>query len=212
MSGSAPEDVPKQVLIVMGVSGSGKTTIAVPLAQRLGWPFLEGDDLHPPANVAKMHAGHPLTDEDRWPWLDAIAAWIDAKLAAHEPGVVTCSALRRAYRVRLIGDRQDVRLVFLHADRALLAERLAHRTGHFMPPSLLDSQLATLEPPGPDENAISVDLGPPPEVVIEEIIAELRRGDAGSQRPSSPQDPHPGPLPRGEGADSSPSPSGRGPG
>jgi gluconokinase len=168
--------IPPQVLIVMGVSGSGKTTIAVPLAKRLGWPFLEGDDMHPPANVAKMHAGNPLTDEDRWPWLDAIAAWIDTRLAAHGPGVVTCSALKRAYRDRLIGSRKSVRLVFLHADRALLAKRLAERTGHFMPPSLLDSQLATLEPPAPDENPLSVDLGPPPEVVIEEILAKLRQG------------------------------------
>ncbi len=165
--------VPRQILIVMGVSGSGKTTIAVPLAETLGWPFMEGDDLHPPANVAKMHAGRPLDDEDRWPWLDAIAAWIDARQTAGEPGVVTCSALKRAYRERLVGGRHGVRLVFLHASRALLAERLAHRTGHFMPPSLLDSQLATLEPPAPEEHALSVDLGPPPAEVVQEIVGRL---------------------------------------
>ncbi len=169
----AAQAVPRQILIVMGVSGSGKTTIAAPLAARLGWTFMEGDDLHPPANVAKMHAGRPLDDEDRWPWLDAIAAWIDARQAAGEPGVVTCSALKRAYRDRLIGARRGVRFVFLHADRALLADRLAHRTGHFMPPSLLDSQIETLEPPTPDEHALSVDLGPPPDEVIETILRRL---------------------------------------
>lgn len=173
MSQSA--EVPPQVLVVMGVSGSGKTTIAVPLAERLGWVFMEGDDLHPPANVAKMHSGRPLDDDDRRPWLDAVAGWIDARLAAHEPGIITCSALKRSYRDRIIGARQGVRLIFLHADRALLAERLAHRTGHFMPPSLLDSQIATLQPPTEDEHAISVDLGPPPEVIVEEIIEALRR-------------------------------------
>ncbi len=172
------ESVPRQILIVMGVSGSGKTTIAVPLAKRLGWIFLEGDDLHPPANVAKMHSGRPLTDDDRWPWLDAIAAWIDARQAAGEAGVVACSALKRVYRDRLMDGRRGVRLVFLHADRALLAERLARRTGHFMPPSLLDSQLATLEPPEPDEHAISVDLGPPPEQAVEAIIRRLRQEGA----------------------------------
>ena len=173
---SSSEGVPPQVLVVMGVAGSGKTTIAVPLARRLGWSFMEGDDLHPPANVAKMHSGRPLNDEDRWPWLDAVAGWIDARLAAHEPGIITCSALKRSYRDRIIGARKGVRLIFLHADRALLAERLARRTGHFMPPSLLDSQIATLEPPTADERPISVDLGPAPDVIVEEIIAALRRG------------------------------------
>lgn len=168
--------VPRQVLVLMGVSGSGKTTIAHELVARLGWPFQEGDDLHPPANVAKMHAGRPLTDEDRWPWLDAVAGWIDARLAAHEPGIITCSALKRAYRDRLGGLRPGVRLVFLHADRALLAERLSHRTGHFMPASLLDSQIATLEPPGPDEHPLTVDLGEPPDRIADTIVARLRAG------------------------------------
>jgi carbohydrate kinase (thermoresistant glucokinase family) len=166
--------VPRQVVIVMGVSGSGKTSIAVPLAERLGWPFQEGDDLHPAANVAKMHAGHALDDADRWPWLDAIAAWIDARLAAGGGGVVTCSALKRAYRDRLVGDRRAVRLVFLHADRALLADRLARRVGHFMPASLLDSQLATLEPPAPEEHAIVVEIALPPEQVVTAVLEQLR--------------------------------------
>ena len=161
----------------MGVSGSGKSTISTMLAARLGWPFQEGDDLHPPANVAKMHAGRPLDDEDRWPWLDAIAAWIDARQATGEAGVVTCSALKRIYRDRLIGARQGVRLIFLHADRALLAERLAARKGHFMPPSLLDSQLATLEPPADDEHAVTVDLGAPPAAVVEVILERLSQDE-----------------------------------
>jgi carbohydrate kinase (thermoresistant glucokinase family) len=171
---ASPASLPPLVLVVMGVSGSGKTTIAHELVRKLGWPFQEGDDLHPPANVAKMHAGRPLTDEDRWPWLDAIARWIDAQLAARAPGIVTCSALKRIYRDRLIDGRKGVRLVYLHASRALLAERLAHRTGHFMPASLLDSQLATLEPPAADEHPLAVDLGESPERVADTIIAMLQ--------------------------------------
>jgi carbohydrate kinase (thermoresistant glucokinase family) len=163
----------------MGVSGSGKSTVAIPLAQRLDCPFQEGDDLHPAANVAKMHAGQPLDDADRWPWLDAIASWIDARLAEGSGGVVTCSALKRVYRERLIGNRRGVRLVFLHADRALLAGRLAQRQHHFMPASLLDSQLATLEPPAPDEAPIVEDMAEPPEVVVADIVARLDEGHAG---------------------------------
>ena len=150
------------VLVVMGVAGSGKTTIAAVLAERLGWRLLEGDAFHPPANVAKMAAGTPLTEDDRWPWLRAIAAEIDAIRAAGGSAVVACSALKRAYRDVLIGDRPDVRLVYLHGGRSLIGERLAARKGHFMPPALLDSQFATLEEPGPAEAPIvvSVDAGP----------------------------------------------------
>lgn len=162
-----------RILVVMGVSGSGKTTIGIDLAQRLGWPFLEGDDLHPPANVAKMHGGIPLTDADRWPWLDAIKAWIHARLAEGGHGVVTCSALRRAYRERLGVGRHDVAVVFLHADRGLLVDRLARRKGHFMPPALLDSQIATLEPPGPEEHPITVDIGGTAEAVVADILRHL---------------------------------------
>lgn len=173
---SDAEALRKQVLIVMGVSGSGKTTIAEALDRRLGWPFQEGDDLHPPANVAKMHAGTPLTDEDRWPWLDAIAAWIGARLADDGAGVVTCSALKRSYRDRLVGGRDGVRLVYLHASAELLRERLAARKGHFMPASLLNSQLEAFEEPGPDENPIRIEDAGTPDQVADAIMAALRAG------------------------------------
>lgn len=145
------------ILLVMGVSGSGKTTIARKLAELLGLPFQEGDDLHSPAAVDKMRHGVALTDADRAPWLDRITAVADRWRAAGSGGVLTCSALRRAYRDRIIQDRHDVRIIYLHVDRNLLAKRLQHRHGHYMPASLLDSQLATLEPPSPDEHAIRID-------------------------------------------------------
>lgn len=160
------------VLMVMGVSGSGKTTIGEGLAGRLGWPYRDADDFHPPANKAKMAAGTPLTDEDRWPWLDAIRAWIDEHRRAGTHGVVTCSALKRVYRDRLVGDRSDVRIVYLQGSRALLAERMGSRHGHFMPASLLESQLATLEPPGPDEHPITVSIADTPEAMIDQILDE----------------------------------------
>jgi carbohydrate kinase (thermoresistant glucokinase family) len=161
------------VAIVMGVSASGKTTVGIPLAKRMGWEFLEGDELHPPANIAKMKSGTPLTDEDRWPWLRAIAAHIDAWRAQGISGVVTCSALKRAYRDIIIDGRPDVGVVYLQGDHDLLAQRAANRHGHFMPPSLLESQLATLEEPGPDENPITVHVGPAPEALVEEIAGRL---------------------------------------
>ena len=161
------------VLVLMGVSGCGKSAVAQALVARLHWPFQEGDALHPPANVEKMRSGVPLTDDDRWPWLDRVAAWVDARLAAGESGVITCSALKRAYRARVIGARRGARLVYLHGERALLAARVAARHHEYMPASLLDSQLATLEPPGPDENPISLDVTPPPEALAEAVIAAL---------------------------------------
>ncbi len=161
------------MLVVMGVSGSGKTTIAALLAGRLGWEFEDGDDFHPPANVAKMHGGTPLTDEDRWPWLRAIAAWIDATRAAGGHGIVACSALRRAYRDILVGDRPDVRLVYLRGDRALIARRQAARHNHFMPASLVDSQFAALEEPGADERPVVVGVEPRPAAVVDRIVASL---------------------------------------
>jgi gluconokinase len=157
----------------MGVSGSGKTTVAAMLAGRLHWTFEEGDNLHPQANVEKMHSGIPLTDEDRKPWLRAIAAWIDHTREQHEHGVITCSALKREYRRIIIGDRSDVRLVYLKGERSLIAKRLAARHGHFMPPSLLQSQFDTLEEPGPDETAIVVPIGASPREIVDRIQSIL---------------------------------------
>jgi carbohydrate kinase (thermoresistant glucokinase family) len=157
----------------MGVSGSGKTTIGRALAQKLGWEFQEGDALHPPENVAKMHAGHPLDDKDRAPWLAAIAASIDDWRGRGESGVVTCSALKRRYRDVIIGDRREVRLVYLSGTREVLAARLAGRQGHFMPATLLESQLETLEPPAPDENAVTISIDMPVKDIVEHIVATL---------------------------------------
>jgi len=161
------------ILVVMGVSGAGKTTIAEELAQRLGWPFEEGDALHPEVNVAKMHAGIPLTDQDRQPWLEAVAAWIDAQRAKRQPGIITCSALKRSYRQIIIGDRPEVRLVYLRGSRDLIAEHMAGRHGHFMPASLLQSQFDTLDEPRPDEDPLTIDLGPPAGQLAEQIIRLL---------------------------------------
>lgn len=164
------------VLVIMGVSGSGKSTVAGLLAGRLGWDLAEGDDMHPPANVAKMAAGHPLDDEDRWPWLAKIATWIHQHTAAGRPGIVTCSALKRSYRDVLRGD--NVVFVHLAGSRDQIAKRLAARHGHFMPAGMLDSQIATLETLGPDENAITVDLGESPYEESEEIIRRLHLATA----------------------------------
>ena len=162
------------IMLLMGVSGCGKTTVGEQLAERLGWPYQEGDALHPPANVAKMAGGTPLTDADRLPWLAAVAAWIDARRAAGECGVVSCSALKRAYRQLLIGDRPDVRLVYLQGSRDQLAERLAARTGHYMPAGLLDSQLATLEEPTAAEQPLVVTIDQPVEAIVTAIAGAVR--------------------------------------
>jgi gluconokinase len=166
-----PLRMPKPVLVVMGVSGCGKSTLAALLAQRLGWPPQEGDALHPQTNVDKMAAGQPLDDADRRPWLRLVAAWIDQRAAAGEPGIVTCSALRRAYRDVL--RRDFVHFVHLTGDCRLLARRMQDRNGHFMPPSLLDSQLATLEAPGADEAAITIDIALAPEAQVAAVLAWL---------------------------------------
>ncbi len=161
------------VLVVMGVSGSGKTTVAALLAGRLGWDFEDGDDFHPPANVAKMHGGTPLTDDDRWPWLGAIAAWIDATRTAGQHGVVACSALRQAYREVLITG-PDVRLVYLKGSRELIGQRQAARHNHFMPAKLIDSQFATLEEPGPDERPLVTSVEPRPAQIVDDIVRQLQ--------------------------------------
>ena len=160
-------------IVVMGVSGSGKSTIASMLAQRLHWVYEDGDWFHPKSNIEKMHHGEPLNDEDRWPWLHAIAEWIDATRRAGGHGVVACSALKRAYRDVLIGARRDVRLVFLKGDRDLIARRIAARADHFMPTTLLESQFATLEEPQVDERAIVVSIVPHPREIVEAIVKEL---------------------------------------
>lgn len=161
------------VLVVMGVSGAGKTTVAEELAARLGWAFQEGDELHPAANVAKMRAGIALTDEDRALWLDRVAAWIDRQRANQQPGIITCSALRKAYRQRIVGDRPEVRLVYLRGGHDLVAKHLAGRAGHFMPGSLLQSQIDTLEEPEADEDPLTVDVDRAADQIADEIIRLL---------------------------------------
>jgi len=168
-------------LIVMGVSGSGKSTIGEALAERLGWTFEDGDRFHPPGNVARMSAGHALTDEDRWPWLQAIADEIDRVCQAGGRAVIACSALKRAYREVLVHGRDDVRIVFLDGTRDLIAGRLAARKGHFMPPGLLASQFKTLEPPAGNENPVTVSIDATIEAIVEDIVRQLRPGTSRSR-------------------------------
>lgn len=154
------------VIVVMGVSGVGKTTVGQALASSIGAVFAEGDSYHPEANIEKMRHGQPLSDEDRWPWLDRLRAAIDDWLAKDRRVVLACSALKASYRERLVSDPGDVRFVHLQADRRLIGKRLAERKGHYMPSSLLDSQIDTLEPP---EDAITIDAKRP----LDDILAEL---------------------------------------
>lgn len=161
------------VLVVMGVAGCGKSTVAALLSARLGWPFEEGDALHPKANVQKMAAGHPLTDADRAPWLQRVAAWAERELDAGQSGVITCSALKRAYRDVINRRGSGILFVYLSGDREMIAARLAARRGHYMPASLLDSQFADLEEPAPDEPSIRVDVGPSPPVITQHILDRL---------------------------------------
>jgi carbohydrate kinase (thermoresistant glucokinase family) len=157
----------------MGVAGSGKTTVGQALARRLGWAFAEGDSFHPSGNVTKMAAGMALTDDDRWPWLDAIAAWLIERRDRGEPSVVACSALRRAYRDRLRVAAPALRVVYLRGERNVLAAHLAGRSAHFFPSVLLDSQLATLEPPQSDEDAVVVSIGEGADQVVADILSHL---------------------------------------
>ncbi|MBV8095720.1 MAG: gluconokinase [Acetobacteraceae bacterium] len=175
----APRPRGPAVVVVMGVSASGKTTAAALLAMVMRWRFQEGDELHPPANIAKMRQGIPLNDADRQPWLEAIAAVIDRWRAQHQSGVVACSALKRQYRKILIGDRPDVALVYLKGSYDLIERRMAARHEHFMPVKLLESQFATLEEPGPEENSIVVDVAKTPHDVVLEILGCLAARERG---------------------------------
>jgi carbohydrate kinase (thermoresistant glucokinase family) len=165
------------VLLLMGVSGSGKTTIALELQRVLQWPYIDGDDLHPTANVEKMRSGQPLNDQDRLPWLQAIARWIDDRLAAGEPGIITCSNLKRAYRRITVGHRKGVTLVYLRGDEGVIADRISRRAHQYMPASLLRSQFETLEEPGEDEHAVLVQV----HGSIAETVTVLLRKAAASQ-------------------------------
>ena len=169
---AAPSDAPC-ALIVMGVSGSGKSTIAENLAKRLGWTYEDGDKFHPASNVAKMSAGHPLTDEDRWPWLQAIADEVDRVCKAGERVVIACSALKRSYRDVLVHGRRDVRIVYLNGTQGLIADRLAQRKGHFMPPGLLASQFKTLEPPSADENPVIVSIDASVGEIVDDTVSQM---------------------------------------
>lgn len=160
-------------IIVMGVSGSGKSTIAQALAKRLGFAEEDGDLYHPAANVKKMQSGIALTDDDRWPWLHLLAALIDRHIAEKRPVVIACSALKRAYRAVLVRGRSDVRLVYLKGSRDLILSRSELRKGHFMPPSLLDSQFDALEEPAPDEHAVVVGIDMPVDAIVDNIITRL---------------------------------------
>lgn len=161
------------IVIVAGVAGSGKTTVGTQLAKRLSWRFADADSFHPAANVAKMRAGIPLTDEDRAPWLRAITGWMDDIGALGESGVVTCSSLKRRYRDQLLDGRPAVTMVFLWVSRDVLIERLSHRLGHFFPEKLLDSQLAAVEPPAPDERVLTLPVDGDPAQLVTEIVTRL---------------------------------------
>jgi gluconokinase len=169
-----PVELPSPVvLVVMGVSGSGKSTVGSLLAERLGWTFEEGDSLHPLANVEKMAAGVALTDEDRWPWLAKIADWVDGQLDTGASGIIACSALKKSYRALINRRGSGVEFVYLAVGRTELEERVDNRVGHFMPASLLDSQLATLEPPSDSEPAIRMDAGPDAVLVVDRVLRDL---------------------------------------
>jgi gluconokinase len=161
------------IIVIMGVAGSGKTTVGALLAGRLRWPYAEADNFHPQSNVDKMAAGHPLTDEDRRPWLEAIGRWIDERRAQNEPGVVSCSGLKRAYRDMLRKGRPEVRTVFLEGSKELIMRRMVARHGHFMKAAMLDSQFADLEEPEADEDVLVISVEATPEEIVDQIIERL---------------------------------------
>lgn len=171
---------PVEHLILMGVAGSGKTTAAENLHEALGWPVAEADDFHPRANIEKMSAGTPLTDEDRWPWLEALRDWMSEQAARGQRTIVTCSALKRSYRDLLSGADGRVLFIHLRAEESTLRERMEHRAGHFMPPTLLPSQLSTLEPLADDEDGVTVTSAETPEATFEAILAALDRASTSS--------------------------------
>jgi gluconokinase len=171
----SPDRPRTSTIVVMGISGAGKSTVAAELVARLGWDFAEGDDFHPPANVEKMRSGHPLDDGDRWPWLRRLAAWVGEHEAAGRNAVVTCSALKRGYRDLLRDGHPSVWFAHVRAEPELIRDRVEHRTGHYMPPSLLGSQLATLEPLEPGEPGVVVSGVAPPAEVADQILTALRR-------------------------------------
>ena len=166
------------IVTIFGVSGAGKTTVGKLLARELGWRFIEADDFHPAANIEKMRSGHPLTDGDRWPWLDCLRKQIEQLLSAGENAVLACSALKRAYRDRLRVSL-EVKFVFLRGDYALVEKRLRSRRGHFMDANLLQSQFDDLEEPHPDENVLTIELGRTPEEIVERIKTKLNLTDSG---------------------------------
>ncbi|MFD2024564.1 gluconokinase [Promicromonospora aerolata] len=186
-----------RAIVVMGVAGSGKTTVAALLAGRLGASFAEGDDFHSPANVAKMAAGRPLDDDDRWPWLRGIRDWFAKELSEGRSAVVPCSALRRGYR-ELLETAGDVRFVHLTGSHDLLRARIQGRAGHFMKPEMLDSQLAALEPLQDDEAGFAVDITPRPDQIVDDILRLLDRPDA---PPAAGSDPEPTTVPTTESED-----------
>ena len=159
------------VVVVMGVSGSGKTTVGAALAQRLGVPFADADDFHPPENITKMSAGVPLDDDDRGPWLETIAGWLAAQ--ADQGGVVSCSALKRSYRAILTSQAPQSVFVHLHGERDVVATRVAGRPGHFMPAALVNSQFDTLEPLASDESGVVIDLDQPVDLLVEQSVTAL---------------------------------------
>jgi gluconokinase len=162
-----------RVIVVMGVTSSGKSTVGQKLGDTLGWPFHDADSFHPAANVAKMSSGQPLNDDDRKPWLAAIAAFIDTCIRDNHHAIVSCSALKRSYRDVIIGNRSHVRLVHLVGDKALIGARMSQRRNHFMPTSLLDSQFATLEPPQADENPLNIPVNADPDTLVATILEQL---------------------------------------